>query len=220
MSRKFGARRLCKRATVWDREVVGIKDRIRNGPRGPVWILSDSKAAIAAVVNVGRTDRASTGSPVTAVARMVYRVCRRGEGAVKFSWVKWLAGVIGNEKAENTVGWCTDSAWERSVTEGGIEAFWKEAWRVERECKGFGLGRAMEWGRRALTNNTHVRMGKGKIGYWRELIGQRDAGCRRCGTSVEDGNHVVLHCRERARGRQWTSWVEVESGVNWGEAEL
>ena len=79
-SGKFGARRLGTGATVWDGEVAGIEDGIRNCPRGPVWILSDSKAAIAAVVNVGRTGRASIGSLANAVARMVYRVRRRGEG--------------------------------------------------------------------------------------------------------------------------------------------
>ena len=35
-----------------------------------------------------------------------------------------------------------------------------------------------------MTNYMHARTGKGKIRYWRELIGQRDAGCRRCGASV------------------------------------
>ena len=77
---KFGARRLGTGATVWDGEVAGIEDGIRNCPRGPVWILSDSRAAIVAVENAGRTGRASTGSLANAVARMVYRVRRRGEG--------------------------------------------------------------------------------------------------------------------------------------------
>ena len=63
--------------------------------------------------------------------------------------------------------------------EGGIWAFWKEARRAERECAGFGRGGAVEWGRKAITNYTHARTGKGKIGYWRELVDQRDAGCRR-----------------------------------------
>ena len=103
-SGKFGARRLSTGATVWDGEVVGIEDRIRNCPRGPVWILSDSRAAIAAVVNAGRTGRASTGSLANAVARMVYWVRRRGEGAVKLSWVKGHAGVVGNEEADKRAG--------------------------------------------------------------------------------------------------------------------
>ena len=100
------------------------------------------------------------------------------------------------------------------VTEGGIRGFWREAQRAERECEGFGLGKAVEWGRRALTNYSHARTGKGKIGYWRELVGQRDAGCSRCGASVEDRDHVVLNCGERAKGRWWTSWVELENGEN------
>ena len=68
---KLGARRLGTGATIWDREVAGIEDGICYCPRGLVWILSDSKAAIAVVGNVGRTGRASTGSLTNAVARMV-----------------------------------------------------------------------------------------------------------------------------------------------------
>ena len=58
----------------------------------------------------------------------------------------------------------------------------------------------MGWGRKALTNNTHVRTGKGKIGYCRELVGQRDAGCRRCSAYLEDVDHVAFHCDGRAEG--------------------
>ena len=48
--------------------MMDYADGIRNCPRGPVWILSDSKAVMAAVVNAGRTCRASTGSLANAVA--------------------------------------------------------------------------------------------------------------------------------------------------------
>ena len=65
-----------------------------------------------------------------------------------------------------------------------------------------------------------MRTGKVKLGYWREMVGRRDAGCGRCGASVEDGDHVAYHGRERAEGRRSTSWVEVEEGDNWREAEL
>ena len=70
----------------------------------------------------------------------------------------------------------------------------------------------MEWIRTALTNYTHMRTGKGKIRYWRELVGQRDAGWRRCSAYVEDGDHLAFHCVGRAKGRQWASWEEMESG--------
>ena len=193
-------------------EVAGIEDGIRNCPRGPVWILSDSKAAIAAVANAGKMRRASTGSLANAVARMVYRIRRRRQGAVKLSWVKEHAGVVGNEEADKRAGWCTSRTGERSVTECSIWACGKAARRAERECEGFGMGRAVEWGRRALTNYTHARTGKGKLWYWRELVGQRDAGCRWYGASMKDGDHIAFHCRERAEGRRWASWVEVEDG--------
>ena len=51
----------------------------------------------------------------------------------------------------------------------------------------------MEWGRKALTNYMHTRTGKRKIGYWRELVGERDAGCWRCDANLEDGDHVAFH---------------------------
>ena len=110
---KFLARRLGTGATVRDGEVAGINDGIRNCLQGPVWILSDSRVAIEAVVNVGRTGRVSTGSLANAVASMVYWVRTRGEGAVKLTWVKGHAGVVGNEEADKRVGWCTNRIWER-----------------------------------------------------------------------------------------------------------
>ena len=104
MSGKFGARRLGTGATIADGEVAGIEDGIGNCSRGPVWILSDSRAAIATVVNAGWTGRVSTGSLANAVARMVYWVRRRGEGAMRLSWLKGHAGVVGNEEADTQAG--------------------------------------------------------------------------------------------------------------------
>ena len=112
-------RRLGTGATVWDGEVAGIEDGIRNCPRGPVWILSDSKAVIAAVVIVGQTGRVSMGSLANAVARMIYRVRRGGEGAVKLNWVKGHVGIVGSEEADRRAGWCTSRTRERTVTVGG-----------------------------------------------------------------------------------------------------
>ena len=63
-------------------------------------------------------------------------------------------------------------------------------------------------------------MDKGKIGYWRVVVGQWDAGCRRYGANVEDGDHVAFHYKQRAEGRQWTSWVGLESGDRWDGVEL
>ena len=40
-SGRFGARRLGRGATVWDEDVAGIEDGIRNCPQSLVWILSD-----------------------------------------------------------------------------------------------------------------------------------------------------------------------------------
>ena len=132
---------------MWDREVSGIEDGIRNCSWGSVWIRSDSRAGIAAVANAGCMGRASTGSLANAVARIVYRMHRRGEGAIKLSWVKGHAGIVGYEEADKRAGWCTRCNRERSVTECGIRVFWKEARRTERECVGFGRGGVVEWRR-------------------------------------------------------------------------
>ena len=78
----------------------------------------------------------------------------------------------------------------------------------------------MEWGRKALTNYTHTRTGKRKIGYWRELVGQRDAGCWRCDANVEDGDHVAFHCGGRAECRRWALWEKMENEIYWAEAEF
>ena len=135
----------------------------------------------------------------------MYPVHRRGEGAVKLSWMKGHKGIVGNEEADERAGLCTNRTRERSVTGGGIRAFWKQARRVEKEYTGFSMGRAMEWGRRALTNYTHTRTRKAKIGYWRELVGQADSDCRRCEANMEDGDDVAFHCGGMAEGRRWTS---------------
>ena len=78
----------------------------------------------------------------------------------------------------------------------------------------------MEWSRRALTNYMHVRTGKGKIEYWRELVGRRDAGCRRCGAYLESGDLVAFQCSGRAQGRRWASWADMETEERSVEAEL
>ena len=84
--------------------MAGIEDGIRNCPWGLGWILSDSKAAIAAVANAGRTGRPSTGSLANTVARMVYRIRRREEVAVKLSWVKGIQAWWGTKRRTREQG--------------------------------------------------------------------------------------------------------------------
>ena len=47
-------------ATVWDGEVAGIRQALRIMPEGDLLVLSDSKAAIQAVVKAARLGMAST----------------------------------------------------------------------------------------------------------------------------------------------------------------
>ena len=80
--------------------------------------------------------------------------------------MKGHAGIVGNEEADKRAGWCTSRNRERSVTEGGIRAFWKKVRKTERKSVGFGRGGAMEWGRKALTTRGWARERSGTRGSW------------------------------------------------------
>ena len=57
------------------------------------------------------------------------------------------------------------------VTKGGIRALWKRLRADDRAVLGFGLGRAVRWGRRAVSRYVQARTGKGDLGVWRERLG-------------------------------------------------
>lgn len=50
------------RAIIWDREIEGIKEAIRNGTHSRILILSDSQAAIKTIVKAGKRGRARTAA--------------------------------------------------------------------------------------------------------------------------------------------------------------
>ena len=92
--------------------------------------------------------------------------------------------------------------------------WWKE---TRREEAGFGLGKAVNWDRRAMTNYAHVRMGKGNLGDWRRRVGAEAGwGCRRCGSQEESGDHVAFGCVGSAVGREN---LEPEVAGVWTRAE-
>ena len=85
-------------ATVWDGEIAGMRLALESLPVTPLLVLSDSKAALAAVRNA-----ASAGMARTADLRRVVNLV--GEWALagaelRFGWVKAHVGVHGNERAD------------------------------------------------------------------------------------------------------------------------
>ena len=118
-------------------------------PVAPLLVLSDSKAALAAVRNA-----ASMGVARTADLRRVVNLV--GEWALAgaelhFRWVKAHVGVQGNERADALAKAGCGKDGPACVTEGGVRALWKRLRSGERSVAGLGAGRVSGWGRRAVS---------------------------------------------------------------------
>ena len=90
------------RATVWDGEIEGIKEAIRHCTTGPILILSDSQAAIKAIVKAGKRGRARTAAVkevIEGIARKQQQE-RETEYTVMLAWTKAHIGIRGNERAD------------------------------------------------------------------------------------------------------------------------
>ena len=131
----------------------------------PLMVLSDSKAALAAVRNAG-----STGVARTADLRRVVNLV--GEWALagtelRFGWVKAHVGVQGNERADTLAKAGCKKGGPAWMTEGGMRALWRRLRGSERSVAGLGAGRVSGWGRRAVSRYAQLRTGKGDLGAWR-----------------------------------------------------
>ena len=126
-------------ATVWDGEIAGMRLALESLPVAPLLVLSDSKAALAAVRNA-----ASAGVARTADLRRVVNlvgVWALAGVELRFGWVKAHVGLRGNERADTLAkAGCKKHglAW---VTEGGVRALWKRLRSGERLVAGLGAGR-------------------------------------------------------------------------------
>ena len=188
-------------ATVWDGEVAGIHQPLRMAPDVDTLVLSDSTAVLRAIKRAA--DRVHGRSKdlvevVDEIGRHITKVF-----SMQFGWVKAHVGVDGNEGADLMAKeGCRESLLPQ-VTEGGVRAYWKDVRSREREQRGLGFGRVVRWNRRAVLRYTHLRVGKGDVGEWRHVIGNKDTLCRLCGVEEETGTHLVFGCEESYGLRPW-----------------
>ena len=152
------------RATVWDGEVAGMEGALRAVGKVPVWILSDSQAAIMAVKRAGKRGIASTRGLKEVVSLISQCEEEYGAGAVSLTWVKAHVGIPGNERADLEAKAAVENGGSTAVTEGGIRAIVKEGRMKERVVKGFGMGRVVRWSSRlAVTAYSQLHTGKGRL---------------------------------------------------------
>ena len=59
----------------------------------------------------------------------------------------------------------------------------------------------------------HLPVGKGDVGEWRRVIGNKGTMCRPCGVEEETGTHLVFGSNKRygLRPWDWTSWAEMDN---------
>ena len=104
------------------------------------------------------------------------------------------------------------------MTEGGVRALWKRLRAGQQRVAGLGAGRAIRWGRRALSRYVQARTGKGDLGVWRRRLGRGDGLCRLCrGGVVESGDHLVFECAgtQDLSGWEWGRWVDLDDRSRW-----
>ena len=162
-------------------------------------ILSDSQAAIAALVKAGKKGHGRTRELRAAVSGIASR-CKKGHTTVCLAWVKSHIGIEGGEAADREAKRAAEergiSKEERTIltTEGGVRQRVSANRQAERQQAGWGLGRVPKWGRRAATWYTYLRTDRGPVGKCKKRIGKTDNdSCGKCGVQ-ETGRHLVFEC--------------------------
>ena len=91
----------------------------------------------------------------------------------------------------------------------------------ERSVKGTGMGRVVEWNRKARVAYTQCRTGKGNLKACRDKIGKADnPECRKCGKYTETDKHVALVCTHVEHiGRNWGTWEDMDDKAGWAKME-
>ena len=188
-------------ATVWDGEIAGMRLVLEAQPVAPLLVLSDSRAALAAVKNavgVGKARMADLRAMVDLVG-----TCNEVGGVLRFGWVKAHAGVWGNERADALAKAGCGGGGIPRAKESGVRALCKKLRAGEKSVSGLGAGRISGWGRRAASRYMQLRTGKDDLVVWREKLGRGLGSCRLCQGGLETGGHLVFRCPGTREGIGW-----------------
>ena len=201
-------------ATVWDGEITGMKMGLKaaGNTDNKVIILSNSKAAIQAVINAGRRGNARTKDLVQLGKDIRNRQSLYGLDNVTVGWVKAHVGIEGNERADEMAKMGATKEGRNHVTEGGLRQ-WEKARRRDNRVKGGHLD-ATKWDRHTASTYTQLRTNRGNLAFWKKLMGkaERDV-CKWCKRGSETGEHLVFDCIHwdlrrptRKIGEEWRKW--------------
>ena len=149
-------------ATIWDAEVAVIHQALRMAPDVDILVLKDSKASFLASKMSPNGGRGC----IRDLAEVVDEVGRRTQVGLRmpFDWVKAHVGIEGNKCADRMAKAGYRESVLPQVTEGGLQARWKNIRSRERAIFGLGTRWEVHWNRRAVLRYTQLRVGKGDMG--------------------------------------------------------
>ena len=150
-------------ATVWDREITGMKMGLKaaDNKEDKVKILSDSKEAIQAVINVGRRGKARTKDLAQLGKEIRNRQNLYGPDNVTVGWVKAHVGIEGNERADEMAKMGAAKEGRNYVTEGALRQ-WEKARTRDNRAKSGHLD-AMKCDRHTASTYTQLRTNRGNL---------------------------------------------------------
>ena len=165
------------RSTSWnhghsvDGGITGMKMGLKaaGDKADKVIILSDSKAAIQAVINAGSRGKARTRDLVPLGNEICSRQSLYGPDNVAVGWVKAHVGINRNERADEMAKMGAAKEGRNHITEGGLRQ-WEKARRRDNRVKG-GHVDVTKWDRHTASTYTQLRTNSGNLASWRKMIG-------------------------------------------------